>query len=65
MNRSVMLFKQLLSVDTDFVVTEKERVGRISHERYQYHLHSQHPKIGQPQSMYYRCIEVNVAKESK
>jgi hypothetical protein len=26
-------------------------------ERYQKHLHSQHPKIGQPQSLYYRRIE--------
>ena len=29
----------------------------FSHEGYQKHLHSQHQKIGQPQSLYYRFTE--------
>ena len=42
---------------------EEKVVGRISHEEYQYYLHSQHPKIGQPQSLYYRCIERKCCQE--
>ena len=29
--------------------------GALSHNGFQYYLHSQYPKIGQPISLYYRC----------